>query len=164
MASFRGDPIIIGASDRMVTAGDIEFEQEQKKIFILTKSVSIMVAGDLTIQADILHKVIARKNDQLREYPNEWLGVKMVADWFYEELAEITRKRAAQAILHPLHLDWEKLSSPNLAPELANQLAKELLQFQIASIQAVVMGIDESGAHLYEVNNQGVVCQDWTGF
>ncbi|SFS16516.1 hypothetical protein SAMN05421771_2926 [Granulicella pectinivorans] len=148
----------------MVTAGDIEFEQEQTKIFVLTKSVIIMVAGDLTVQADILHSVIEHKNRQLNEYPDEWLSVKLVADWFYEDLAAITRQRAAKMILHPLNLDFDKLVLAGIDSELANQLAKELLDFRIAPIQAIVMGIDASGAHIYEVSNEGVVCQDWTGF
>lgn len=38
--------MITGASDRMLTAGDIEFEPEQSKIQPLTNSIALMLAGD----------------------------------------------------------------------------------------------------------------------
>lgn len=49
---------IIGASDRMLTAGNIEFEPPIAKLHNLTKSICIMIAGDVALQADILHSVI----------------------------------------------------------------------------------------------------------
>jgi len=164
MAQFTNGPVIVAASDRMVTTGDIEFEQEQTKIFLLTTSITIMVAGDLTVQADVLHEVIAWKEMRLEAEPNKWLNVKDVADVFHSSLVKLTRRRAEVAILHPIGLDLEKLTGLQIAPDLGNQLTREVLQYQVAPIQAIVSGIDETGSHIYELSNAGVSCQDWTGF
>src|SRR5581483_4200668 len=48
---------LIGISDRMMTAGDVEFEPEQSKIWPLTKYIVAMVAGDFALQVDILRPV-----------------------------------------------------------------------------------------------------------
>jgi hypothetical protein len=155
--------LLIAASDRMITAGDIEFEQEQRKIHGLTSSVSVMIAGDLSIQTDILLEVADKVEARVAAEPQNWWKVKDVADLFYERLSALKQRRAKEAILDPLGLDFDKLTSPAVAPELAEQLAKEVLNFQIPRIEALVIGID-TRAHIYEVNNDGVTCQDWTGF
>lgn len=96
--------IIVAASDRMVTTGDIEFEQEQRKIIFLTASVAVMVAGDLTVQTAILHHVQAWVRQQIEGSPDSWLNVKDVADQFYESLAGLRKDAAQNAILSLLVL------------------------------------------------------------
>lgn len=44
------------------------------------------------------------------------------------------------------------------------QLSREIIAFDIAPIEAIVMGLDQSGAHLYAIDNRGTTCQDWVGF
>ena len=164
MASIGEFRWIIGASDRMVTTGDIEFEQEQRKIQQLTTSISLMVAGDLSVQADVIHRLLTWRDQCLEKAPEQWLKVKDAADKFYEYLAEYRRKCAHQAVLEPLGLDLASLNSGAVTHEMAMQLSKEILDFRIAAIEAIVMGQDDSGHHIYVVDNGGVSCQDWTGF
>ena len=47
--------MVVSVSDRMITAGDIEFEAPQRKVWHLTTSVCVMSAGDTTLQAEIMH-------------------------------------------------------------------------------------------------------------
>jgi len=165
IAQWEGNSLVIGASDRMVTAGDIEFEQEQMKIHGLTSSIAIMVAGDLCTQMDILYEVEAWKNEQINEHPEVWLSVKRTADKFNESLIAARRKAARDAILAPLNMDYADLSSPNVSADLATQLSKEIYQFQFPSIEALVIGLDTLGAHVYLVDGvKGVCCHDWQGF
>jgi hypothetical protein len=165
MAQYLGNGIIVGASDRMVTSGDIEFEQEQRKIHPLTNAIHIMVAGDLGIQTDLLHEIEAWKDNHLEQFPEIWIKVKDVADEFHGSLVRWKRRAACDAILTPLSLDYERLVSPDISENLAMQLSKEILNFQISPIEAIVMGIDASGSHIYIVDNvSGVTCHDWTGF
>jgi hypothetical protein len=163
ICQFEGNSVVIGASDRMITAGDIEFEQEQTKIINLTSSISIMVAGDLSIQSVILHELISEIQGRVEAKPQDWLRVKDVAETFQGQLAALTRKRAEEAILAPLGLDFSKLTSPAVAPALAEQLAKEVLTFQVPRIEALIIGLDDR-PHIYEVTNDGLTCHDWTGF
>ena len=155
---------IIGAADRMVTTGDIEFEQEQRKIQGLTTSISLMVAGDLSVQADVIHRLIEWRDECFETAPDVWLKVKDAADKFYEYLADHKRKCAHRAILEPLGIDMATLNSGAVAHDMAMQLSKEILEYRISAIEAIVMGQDPSGQHIYVVDNSGVSCQDWTGF
>jgi len=165
IAEMGGDRLILGASDRMVTAGDIEFEQEQKKIHILTTSIAIMVAGDLCVIGDILHEVNAWRDQQIADFPTDWLKVKNTADRFNEALLKAKREAAKNAILVPLALDYADLTSGAVSTELAMQLSKEVYEYQFPVIEALVTGIDPSGAHIYSVDGvKGVCCQDWLGF
>jgi hypothetical protein len=50
-------PLVVGASDRMITAGDVQFEPQQTKIAQLTSSLALMVAGDTDLQTEIIADV-----------------------------------------------------------------------------------------------------------
>lgn len=58
VAAMCDTNVIIGASDRMLTAGDIQFEPQQPKIIPLSNSVVVMIAGDSSLQAQIMQKII----------------------------------------------------------------------------------------------------------
>lgn len=163
MCQYGGSSVIIGASDRMMTSGNIEFEQAQTKIYHLTRAISIMIAGDIVTQTDVLLKVIHTVDERVTNDPTNWWKVKDIADLFYLELMTLKNQQAEQSILAPLQLNFEKLTSPDVAPELAIRLAKEVLEFEIPRIEALIIGID-TRVHIYEVNNEGVACQDWVGF
>jgi hypothetical protein len=92
------------------------------------------------------------------------LKVKDVADFFCSSLVALKRKAAADAILAPLSLDYDKLVSSEISSDLATQLAKEIFDFQIGDVEAIVMGCDPTGAHIYVVDDRGITCQDWVGF
>ena len=98
MAEYLGNRLIIAASDRMVTSGDIEFEQDQRKIHNLTSAIAIMVAGDLTLQATILHEVQAWANERIANNPTEWILVKDAAEIFHECVINLKKKMAREAI------------------------------------------------------------------
>src|ERR1035437_1522427 len=163
MAEYEGRKIIIAASDRMVTAGDIEWEQDQRKIHGLTSAINLMIAGDLHVQTDIIHELEEWKNNRLEERPNEWIRVKDVADEFHAILMRIRRKAALNTILVPLNLDYDTLVS-SVSSDLQTQLSKEILNFEVAQVEAIVMGLDSTGIHIYVAHNNGVTCEDWTGF
>ena len=51
--------IIFGVSDRMLTAGDIQFEPATSKIHGLTTSIGMMASGDASFKDEILQSVHA---------------------------------------------------------------------------------------------------------
>src|SRR5438876_5078171 len=71
---------IIGASDRMLTAGDIQFEPQQQKIIPVTNSIVLMIAGDSALQSEIIQRVQSDIRVSLTEHPDDWLNVRNVAD------------------------------------------------------------------------------------
>ncbi len=51
VAAMSADGRIVGASDRMVTASDIQFEPQQTKIFEIVPTALVMVAGDSSLMS-----------------------------------------------------------------------------------------------------------------
>jgi hypothetical protein len=73
--------IIFGISDRMVTAGDIQFEPPQPKIYPLTTSIVAMVSDeDAALHAEILQDLSFDVADRVDKNPADWLEVEFVAD------------------------------------------------------------------------------------
>src|SRR5205823_6185703 len=54
MSGFPNDVVIIGAEDRMVTAGDINFDRPQAKIFQLHDSCAAMIFGLSAAQSEVV--------------------------------------------------------------------------------------------------------------
>jgi 20S proteasome alpha/beta subunit len=153
---------VIGASDRMLTSGDIEFEPLQSKILGITNSIAVMIAGDMALQTEILINVIDEVQTRIAENADQWLKVKDVADLYFHHYEEVRNLRTAQLLLHPLGLDHSTYR--NAPPDLVVRIATDLVNFAMPSFEAVFIGVDEQGAHIYTVKNNGVLCQDWVGF
>jgi hypothetical protein len=48
--------ILLGAPDRMLTAGDVEFEPTTAKIYEVTNPNVVMIAGESSLQLEILQE------------------------------------------------------------------------------------------------------------
>src|SRR5437867_9801981 len=52
-------PMVIVASDRMITSSDIEFEQQQPKIFEIAHNTLALISGDIAIQTALVESTRA---------------------------------------------------------------------------------------------------------
>ena len=158
-------PMVFGASDRMITTGDIQFEPEQAKIWQLTTSIAAMVAGDIAIQSEVAHLVRARIASQIEAKPPA-LKVSDVANMWADAYIKIRSRQAERLILAPLGLNHDTFIARNqeLAPGLANKVAQELLEFRIAGVDTIIAGLDTDGPHIYVVSDDDVQCRDKIGF
>lgn len=158
---------IFGASDRMLTAGDVQFSPPSEKTFPLTTSIVAMVAGDMAIHAELLGLVRNTVNDTLKlmEVPR-WLTVKEVADWYAWYYSDVRARVAETRLLKPLGLTRSTfLEKQNeLSPALLEKLARELLTFSLPPTEVIIAGIDESGPHIYTVAEGQATCRDLVGF
>jgi 20S proteasome alpha/beta subunit len=157
---------IVGASDRMITAGDVEYEPPQTKVVSLTTSIAAMIAGDAALQTEIFMPVFDKVNAQISTLPNDWVPVRTVADWYYEIYRQVRNSRIEQMILNPLGLDRNTFISRQneLQSQLAMKLAGEILNFDMPEIETIVAGVDSSGPHIFVVDNKGVTARDSVGF
>lgn len=164
-AICRGDTVI-GASDRMITAGDIEFEPQQTKIYQLTTSIAIMVAGDSSIQSEITQRAYADVSKRIQAEPKNWWNIRDVAELYNEYYKEAKLKRAEGAILFPLGLDRNTFigRQKEMDSQLIRQLATELINFAPPPISAIFAGVDSSGPHIYIAEDENIRCQDQVGF
>jgi hypothetical protein len=165
-AMSDGGDRVFGASDRMLTGRDVEFEPSQTKILGLTRSIAILVAGDTAMQIEVLHKVRADVKARVQAEPDNWWNVSDVADLYSRYYNEARSRRSENAILAPLglsrtsHLDRQQ----QLSSELVIQIADKLTKYESPRVQAIVMGVDTTGGHIYVCDNGTITCQDAVGF
>lgn len=157
---------VFGASDRMLTSGDIEFEPEQQKIYQLSSSIAVMVAGDASLQTEIFMRVRADVHHRIETDPNNWWLVQDVANLYSRYHGEAKLKRAESTILAPLGLNRESFieKQQQMAPTLVSQLAQQMINFEIPKVEAIIAGIDQTGGHIYVADGSEVSCEDTVGF
>jgi hypothetical protein len=167
---------VFGASDRMITSGDIEFEPgRMRKAFWFTKSIVAMWAGEAAYQAEVLEAVHRRVAARSTE-ANDW-SVREVADLYVEEWLAAKRRRAEQQILAPVGLTADGLLSGKhgLRDTVVTRLIESMIEYELPGERegitaTIITGIDrdhpnnEVGAHLYRVWNGHASCEDAIGF
>jgi hypothetical protein len=166
VAAICDSSTVLGASDRMLTAGDVQFEPSQSKVWILTTSIAAMVAGDSSLQAEILHEVGRDMNARIQTEPSNWWLVKDAAQLYGRYFNEVRRKRSETTILAPLGLDYNTFISrqSEMSDALVSKIATELINFSTPSVAAIFAGTDPSGTHIYVCQDGSVECMDSVGF
>jgi len=154
--------MIVGASDRMITAGDdIEYEPEQTKAFSFHPHVVALVSGDASEQFEICLRIKAA-------YLSRNIGphVGAIAQAYANEFAALRRRRAEESILQPLGLDIKKFVDGQ--HKLPSESVKEimiLLQQSGMEDAVIITGMDSTGPHIYVVSDPGqAVMQTGVGF
>ena len=155
-----GKSIIVGASDRMLTAGDIEFEPPQTKIYLLSKEVVVMAAGGSEAQFTLFSQT---RQDIQAEGVSD---VGEIASRYAQHFAAYRREQAESALLAPMGLDAESFikRQRELPYDVSSRLIGELRAFKLG-IDAIIAGVDGTGHHLYVVDDPGrASCHDSVGF
>ena len=138
IAAICEDCILIGASDRMITSGDglIKSTPDRKKSFganfKLNDAVTIMKAGNMELQAQILE----RTKGFLSEMPElSQLKVRAVVEAYTDSYQEVYWRRAESEILVPNLLNLEEfkqMQQNNSNPETLRFLREELRAFYVS--------------------------------
>lgn len=79
IAAIFEERAVVGASDRLLTAGDVQFEPDMSKVKKLTNSILAMTAGDAWLQAEIIDHVKRAVGFAVAGAPEVWLDVGLVA-------------------------------------------------------------------------------------
>jgi 20S proteasome alpha/beta subunit len=166
IAAICDGNFIIGASDRMLTAGDIQYEPPAPKVLPLTNSIVVMSSGDASFQKEILFQLSQDVNARIATNPAEWLSVYEVAWLYIEHRNEAKLRRAESVLLKPLGLDRHQFlyQQSTMSASLVEQLARDLLTFSVPSVACIIVGVDTTGPHIYTVYDGQLVCCDATGF
>jgi 20S proteasome alpha/beta subunit len=165
ICSFANGSLIVGASDRMMTATDIQFEPEQVKLYPLTKHIAALIAGDAASQISICTATVER----LKVIGGEdfSISVEQASDIVSQEIANHRKKRAEQIYLRPLGLDMQSFNTQQqiLERTFVTDTISNIQNFDIGNLETIVAGVDKSGAHLFHVNKWGDTrCDDLIGF
>ena len=147
-------PVIVGASDRMLTSDLHKSETRLSKIHQLTPNIVVLIAGDVDTQGDICVRTHFAKPKTVRE----------AAEIYSAELAKHNRKQAERKILAPIGFTmrsfFEKQSQ--LSPEFVDDVMRRIRD-ERANVNTIICGTDNegsfagtnSGAHIYAVDDFG---------
>ena len=181
---------ILGACDRMMTAGDIEFEPDldslnkpsdspliyntNAKIFQLTTSIVAMTAGDSGLQAEVIASTRAKVSERISAEPQKWLDVKDAVDFYLESYNKAKAKRVHDFVFAPLGLDANTFLSrqhelnANFILDVTKRLQRFESDFQdMHGADTIITGIDTT-PHIYRItkslNGNDATCCDSIGF
>ncbi len=169
--------IILGASDRMVTANDIEFEPPVPKILTLTTSIVVLTAGDQSIQIQVFQEAYKRISAEIADEPKKWIDVSHAAEVYSECFYELRNKMIQNSIFSHYNLTFDsyiskqKQMSDKFIEEIDSKIAR--LAYSLGDIETIITGIDTSlphatdkgtSPHIYVVKNGEVSCHDKLGF
>ena len=183
ICALNGAPMIVGASDRMITyaedsgsgpATDIEYEQQTPKVFQLDTSCVALISDDLALgmalaakaRSDV-HATRRRMEvgrDPIMGIPFTEIGA--LAEVYATVIREHCEAKREWEILHPLFLDrvsWVA-QQKELSPFIVRSVATALRECN-SGVETIIAGVDLTGAHVYTVNADGhVACHDAHGF
>jgi hypothetical protein len=156
---------IIGASDRMLTAGDVQFEPSVPKIRFWTNSIGSLIAGDANLQAEIAAGVRTGVSDLIAQ-STTWVKVKDVASLYKRECDNALRGLAERRILTPYGLTLSEFMGRQneFSADFVRDIGTELLNFEGPFVQTIVTGCDDDGPHIYTIDNDTIQCHDSVGF
>jgi 20S proteasome alpha/beta subunit len=157
---------IFGASDRMITSADTQFQPSMPKTIPLTSSIVVMTSGDAALLTEVLTRVAADIAGCIEVAPTEWIQVRYAADRFALHWSAIRRERAERALLWPLGLTTEGFLDRQVRMDgkLVHELADAILKFSVPSTSCIIAGNDATGHHLFQVDDGNLIQLDSVGF
>jgi 20S proteasome alpha/beta subunit len=151
---------VIVASDRMLTGGDVEFEQDAHKVDGVTDGCVVLSAGSALEHVGLLRDV--RLELQSRKKPS----VSDVVEEVKRGFVEARKRRAEELYLKPLDMELSQFMThqSRLAEPLALKLTRNIADERL-ELDLLVAGVDDTGGHLYMVRDPGTdYCFDAIGF
>ena len=136
----------------MITINDIEYEPEQTKIVYLAAQTVGLFAGDMQLHAAVVPRVMARV-----KLITGTILVEEIAEFYAEEFAKYRRARAERQYLTPLNLSVDEflIKQQNMLQDIAFDLTNKMLHAGISS-EAIIAGIDQTGAHIFKIHDPGL--------
>jgi 20S proteasome alpha/beta subunit len=155
--------VVVTASDRMITAGDIEYEPAQPKAYTVTNRVVVLFSGDVLAQAEIGRRA------NLEILSKGGGSVSDIAAAWHDSYDQYRSEEAENQVLAPYGLDLAAFlrRQQEFSTTFVEDTAYRLRQFRIGS-SVLLAGVDDYGAHIYTVSDLGgqpqLRCHDPIGF
>ncbi len=146
ICDFLGTPFVLVSSDRMITAGDIQYEPWQTKSFQLGPKIVALIAGDLVPQSAIC------KATFLEFQGKGNASVLDVAKGYAGHLVKHLRERNVGELLSPIGLSLKDFHK-NLAKGNTEFVKETLERFYSSELgtETIIAGTDALGPHIYKV-------------
>ena len=148
----NGRPFVVGAADRMLTSGDIEFNASLPKIHKICNSVAVFTAGDYDPHTFALDKTAAYFAK------SESQDLEDVAHYYAHRLNEFRRRHAEAHAFGDIGMTVDSFvnSQSNMSQSMVYDLYHSFQRHWIFC-EAMVCGVDSKGAHIFAVDHKGSV-------
>lgn len=169
--------MIFGAADRMVTAGDIEFESASPKILELTSAIVVLTAGDQNIQMQVYQKAFQVIMRKIAPNPEIWIDVRYAAEIYSQCFYELRNKMIEDSVLSMYGLSFDsyitrqKQMSGKTIEEINERIIEQAYSW--GGIKTIITGVDTSAPHvtqdstsphIFVVKDGEIFCHDKLGF
>lgn len=154
-------PYVIAMTDSMLTAGDIEFEPPQAKMFQFGTTIVGLAAGDASDQITICNRTYAALTHGKEHF------VADVAAEYSRQLSIYRREQAEIAVLKPFDLTYKSFLSKQqrMDTDFLASLQHRLSNFEI-ECETIIAGTEGTSAgRIFVISGDGqIACNDSVAF
>ena len=154
-------PVAIVVSDRMITAGDVQYEPQQTKHANITPKILLVIAGD-SLHSQAIRKTAAHFKGSMTATPED------VATFYGRTIQALKLREAEDLYLAPLGLNSDSFlaQQKDMAPHFISLLTEQMQAYRGEEVDALVIGPREQDVvSIYGVDTKGMVtCHDDVGF
>ncbi|HKF53591.1 MAG TPA: hypothetical protein VKB26_14850 [Candidatus Acidoferrales bacterium] len=167
VCKMQGGTAVIAAEDHMITAGDVEFEQPQPKMWRQGPHAVALMYGDAAAQAEIANA------SELEVIQRHIVDVSEIAKVLYRSLRSYVRRLAESDVLGPLGLTTDSfLNHQSFGSQIYSEIIRQLQDYYRKSGLhygfggAILIGADGIGTqgHVYKIEYAQRVWVDRIGF
>jgi len=172
---------IVGATDRMMTSGDIEFEPDfnsleklefpgplnenytpNQKIFALTNYIVGLTAGDAGLESEIMQEVLGTMTSRINSNAAQWWTVKETVALYLHHYDMARKNRAQTAIFAPFGLTETTFLSRQyeMSKDFINEIMTHIRRFESNfraehGVETIIVGMDKTQdlyfPHIYSI-------------
>lgn len=163
-ACCDGGNSVVVASDRMLSAPflTVEFDHQNTKIDQIDNRCVALSSGDALCVQDILQGGLGAANHLQNP------SICTLAEQIKYQFCEVRKQKINDLILGPRGIDFDSFYKGGVINQFPRDLAMLLdnqVQKQSLGTTILVAGVDSSGAHIYCVDDPGVMsCLDRLGY
>lgn len=138
---------VLGATDRQLTAGDIQFEPPLSKVWQFTPNIAALIAGDAGAQGEVCTNVWRRQPKTCEE----------AVDFYCRELGAYNTRQAERRVLFPFGLNMKSFlaDKDGISPDFIDTAYNEIKRTR-AHVSTIICGVDQFGARLVVIDETGV--------
>ncbi len=151
----------ITASDRKITAGDVEYEPQQLKIAFITPRAIVLIAGDYSLHSEAILETRKQIRDDFSVPPQN------IALIYGRSIQAIKRRQAEDLYLAPLGMNTDTFIAQQreLSESFVDRVTRQIQNYKGEDVEALIVGSDGENAHIYAVDTRGMIsCLNDVGF
>jgi 20S proteasome alpha/beta subunit len=164
--AVKGEPNMYGtcalvASDRMITAGDVEYEPQQLKVAYIAPNAMLLIAGQYPTHTQAIQQVVK----QLRSRPES--TPETIAALYGKAIQKIRLQLAEDKYLAPFGMNTDTFIAQqrDMSQAFVATITQQLQDFDGPDTEALIVGTEEDRAQIWSVDYKGTSrCFDDVGF